>query len=260
MTNNHLRISSTVKLLVPILLILIRLIQSSTSFYHHPSVRQITNRSKNNTNSKNKNKNTNNRHNNPSSSSSSSSSRHLIPVFAIRGGSNHRHNSNRSKRIQIQVSLESSSSLKTKKSSSSRFNRLRMMNNSNPNNPWSITNDEIDEEDNKEGRGECDDDDENNNNTTSNNKEFVLDDDRILYSLPSPGDNNREDWEINNNRDDMNKYVQTLQDDGVVVIPNVYTKNQIKKMIKQQTRIHKKVKKMMSNEDVEPVNKPYRRK
>ena len=264
MTNNHLRISIVVKPLVPILLILIRLIQSSASFCHYPRVRQTTNcRSKNNTNSKNKNKYTNHRYNPPSSSY-----HHLIPFLAIRGGSNHRHNSNRSERIQIQVSSESSSSLVKKKSSSSsssstsesKSNLLRTMNNSNPNNPWSTTNDEIDEEDNKEGRGECDDDDENNNNTTSNNKEFVLDDDRILYSLPSPGDNNREDWEINNNRDDMNKYVQTLQDDGVVVIPNVYTKNQIKKMIKQQKRIHKKVKKMMSSEDVEPVNKPYRRK
>jgi hypothetical protein len=131
------------------------------------------------------------------------------------------------------------------------------MNNSNPNNPWSTTSNdnEIEEDNNNEGRGE---DDENNINTSS--KEFVLKDDRILYSLPSPGDNNREDWEANNNREDMNMYVQTLMDDGVVVIPNVYTKYQIKKMITQQKKIHKKVKKMMSNEDVEPVNKPYRRK
>ena len=33
------------------------------------------------------------------------------------------------------------------------------MNDSNPNNPWSTTNNEIDEKDNKEGRGDCDDDD-----------------------------------------------------------------------------------------------------
>jgi hypothetical protein len=109
----------------------------------------------------------------------------------------------------------------------------------------------------KEGSGGNVNDDENNNN---NNKEFVLNDDRVLYSLPSPGDNNRdEDWKENNNRDDMNKYIKALKDDGVVVIPNVYTKDQINKMIKQQKQIHKKVKKMMTNSDA-PVNKPYRRK